>query len=173
VAYFAALLVRTASGWAAAEADLDEVDDLSGIAHQVGDAADDETVLLLLEQEDTWFAVVRVDGDEDPRVFVSDAAAASRSAYADILVSEAGLDKVGLDEGETDDEPADEEDEAEEEEEPTAHPSGPAGDAAILGDLGVGGDSLRSLCRDGLLPAEALAEIADELGFVEELEAVR
>ena len=34
----------------------------------------DEPVLLLVEREDAWWAVVRVDGDEDPRVFVSDVA---------------------------------------------------------------------------------------------------
>ena len=32
-----------------------------------------DTVVLLVEQEDEWFAVVRLDDGGDPRVFLSDA----------------------------------------------------------------------------------------------------
>ena len=42
---------------------------------EVGEA--DEPVLPFVEREDAWWAVVRVDGDEDPRVFVSDVAGAA------------------------------------------------------------------------------------------------
>lgn len=99
VAYFAALLARSADRWQARDADLDEIEDLAGLTELMREVSDDEdeepdTAVLLLEQEDVWFAVVRVDADEDPRVFVSDAAAISRSAYAELLLA-AGLAAVG------------------------------------------------------------------------------
>jgi putative tRNA adenosine deaminase-associated protein len=99
VAYFAALLARSADRWQARDADLDEIEDLAGLTELMREVSEDEdeepdTAVLLLEQEDVWFAVVRVDADEDPRVFVSDAAAISRSAYAELLLA-AGLPAVG------------------------------------------------------------------------------
>ncbi len=56
--------------------------DLADLAREA--AVDDDTVLVFIEQEDAWFGVVRVDGEEDPRVFLSDAAAAARSSYGEI-----------------------------------------------------------------------------------------
>jgi putative tRNA adenosine deaminase-associated protein len=92
VAYFAALLARSADRWQARDADLDEIEDVAGLVEfmrEVPDEEEDEpdTVVLLLEQEDVWFAVVRLDAEEDPRLFVSDVAAVSRSAYADLLLA--------------------------------------------------------------------------------------
>jgi putative tRNA adenosine deaminase-associated protein len=155
VAYFAALLARTDDGWDASDIDLDAVDDLAGLADLMREVANDnDTVLLFIEQEDIWFAVVRVDAeDEDPRVFVSDAAAVSRSAYGDVLLSE--------------------EDSGFGEDEESLAPVGPSGDTDLLSDLGVGPAMLLKLCREDLLPADALAEIAERVGCAEELEAVR
>jgi putative tRNA adenosine deaminase-associated protein len=88
VAYLGALLSRTTDGWQATEVDLDTVDDLAGMAELMREnSVDDETVLLLVEQEDVWFGVVRIDGEDDPRVFVSDGAAALRSAYSDLVTA--------------------------------------------------------------------------------------
>ncbi|HZP52854.1 hypothetical protein [Actinocrinis sp.] len=94
VAYFAALLARSADRWTARDADLDQIEDVAGLVEFMREVPEDdedeeepETSVLLLEQEDVWFAVIRLDADEDPRLFVSDMAAVSRSAYADLLLS--------------------------------------------------------------------------------------
>ena len=98
--YFAALLARTEDGWQASEPDLDDVEtlaDLSDLARAAGD--EEETVLVFIEQEDAWFGVIRVDGEEDPRIYVSDAAAAARSSYGEILLTDEvlGRDPEDLD----------------------------------------------------------------------------
>lgn len=87
--YFAALLARTEDGWEASDLELDDVESLSDLIDLARSAAvDDDTVVALIEQEDAWFGVVRVDGEEDPRYFVSNASAADRSSYGSMLTKE-------------------------------------------------------------------------------------
>jgi putative tRNA adenosine deaminase-associated protein len=176
--YFAALLARTEDGWEASDTELDDVETLSDLTDLAREASvDEDTVLVLIEQEDAWFGVVRVDGEEDPRIYVSDAAAATRSSYGEILLTDellgrepgddgADLDSLDLD-GTEDGEPED----ADDEDGATADaavPHGPVGDSEILDDLGVGEKELR------LLDAEdALSSIAEALGASEVLETVR
>ena len=177
--YFAALLARTEDGWEASDTELDDVETLSDLADLAREASPEEdTVLVLIEQEDAWFGVVRVDGEDDPRIYVSDAAAAARSSYGEILLTDellgrepgdddvADLDSLDLD-GTEDGEPedADDEDTASTE---TAVPHGPVGDSDILDDLGVGEKELRSLDAE-----DALSSIAEALGASEVLETVR
>lgn len=209
VAYFAALLARSADRWTAHDADLDEIEDVAGLVEFMREAPQDDeeedepdTTVLLLEQEDVWFAVVRLDAEEDPRLFVSDMAAVSRSAYGDLLLS-ADLVPVGPD-GRPTEEPATgdgdntedsnggggEDEDEDETGEPTVRPdlanldaadpagrrprrSGPAGDAELLADFGVRAAKLVGLCGGGLPPAEALADLAEALGAADELEEVR
>ncbi|MEU6538971.1 hypothetical protein [Streptomyces sp. NPDC047000] len=173
--YFAALLARTEDGWEASDTELDDVETLSDLADLAREAStDDDTVLVLIEQEDAWFGVVRVDGEEDPRIYVSDAAAAARSSYGEILLTDEllgrepgddgtdleSLDLDGTEDGETDD---DEDGPAAE-----AVPHGPVGDAEVLDDLGVDEKELR-----GLDAEDALSSIAEALGASEVLETVR
>lgn len=179
--YFAALLARTEDGWHASEPDLDNVEtlaDLSDLARAAGD--EEETVLVFIEQEDAWFGVIRVDGEEDPRIYVSDAAAAARSSYGEILLTDEVLgrdpedlddlvDLDGTEDGDNDDEgeeavPGPSEDHV---------PTGPLGDTEILTDLGMSTKELLALSGDGALTGEALGEIADALGCGDVLEAVR
>ncbi|MFD6420300.1 hypothetical protein [Streptomyces sp. NPDC060194] len=181
--YFAALLARTEDGWQASDTELDNVETLSDLSDLARESAaeagglDDETVLVLIEQEDAWFGVIRVDGEEDPRVYVSDAAAASRSSYGEILLTDELLgrdparaddltvpDLDGTEDGDGPDEtgadaggPADD-----------AVPAGPVGEAALLDDLGISEKELLSL---GV--GDALGEIAEVLGAAEVMEAVR
>ncbi|WP_042420646.1 tRNA adenosine deaminase-associated protein [Streptacidiphilus anmyonensis] len=188
MAYFAALLARTEDGWDVSETDLDDVETLADLANLAREAAEDEeTVLVFIEQEDAWFAVVRVDGEDDPRVFVSDAAAASRSSYGELVLTDELLGREGEDElgdldhlvAELDDEDATDAAEADDDEDGSDDagaqgiPSGPLGDAGVLIEFGFGAKELMDLAAEGSVPGDALSEIAEALGCGEVLEAVR
>ncbi|MEU2668555.1 hypothetical protein ABZ622_06710 [Streptomyces sp. NPDC007164] len=187
--YFAALLARTEDGWEASDTELDDVETLSDLTDLAREASvDEDTVLVFIEQEDAWFGVVRVDGEEDPRIFVSDATAAARSSYGEILLTDellgrepgaedtiAALEElVGLDgteDGDPDTTPdnnntttTDDDDDGLDAD---AVPAGPLGDTRILADLGLPEAELLMLRTD------ALVEIADALGAAEVLETVR
>ncbi|MEV6117593.1 hypothetical protein AB0L59_35210 [Streptomyces sp. NPDC052109] len=177
--YFAALLARTEDGWEASDTELDDVETLSDLADLAREASPEEdTVLVLIEQEDAWFGVVRVDGEDDPRIYVSDAAAAQRSAYGELLLTDEllgrepgaddgpdldSLDLDGTEDGESEDDGDDEEGTAAD-----AVPHSPVGDSQILYDLGIGEKELRSLDAE-----DALGAIAEALGASEVLETVR
>ncbi|THA59356.1 hypothetical protein [Streptomyces sp. A1136] len=181
--YFAALLARTEDGWEASDMELDAVESLSDLIDLARSAAvDDDTVVALIEQEDAWFGVIRVDGEEDPRYFVSNASAADRSSYGSMLTKELlgneeeddeldELDLDGTEDGEADAIAAftTEADDADEGVRGGAEPvpAGPLGDPRLLDDLGVSHKQLMTL--DG----DALSEIAESLGATEVLEAVR
>ncbi|MEV6649994.1 hypothetical protein [Streptomyces sp. NPDC051219] len=181
--YFAALLARTEDGWEASDTELDDVETLSDLTDLAREAtADEDTVLVFIEQEDAWFGIVRVDGEEDPRIYLSDAAAAARSSYGEILLTDellgrepgAGEDLDALEElvdldGTEDGEPDEEVDESDEESVVSGEtvPSGPLGDRQILTDLGMSEKELLSL------GTEALSDIAEALGAAEVLETVR
>jgi putative tRNA adenosine deaminase-associated protein len=183
--YFAALLARTEDGWEASDTELDDVETLSDLSDLAREAAaeagaEDDTILVYIEQEDAWFGVVRIDGEEDPRIYVSDAAAAARSSYGEILLTDEllgkapdgsdavddldALDLDGTEDGEPDGESASDDEDAGAE----VVPPGPLGDSGVLVDLGVTEKDLLTL--DG---TDALSEIADALGASEVLEAVR
>ncbi|MET8636169.1 tRNA adenosine deaminase-associated protein [Streptomyces sp. NPDC004096] len=176
--YFAALLARTEDGWEASDTELDDVETLSDLTDLAREASvDEDTVLVLIEQEDAWFGVVRVEGEDDPRIYVSDAAAAARSSYGEILLTDellgrepgddvADLDSLDLD-GTEDGEPEDADDEDTAVADP-AVPHGPVGDSEILDDLGVDEKELRILDAE-----DALSSIADALGASDVLETVR
>ncbi|MET7679540.1 hypothetical protein [Streptomyces sp. NPDC005423] len=185
--YFAALLARTEDGWEASDTELDNVETLSDLAELAREAStEDDTVLVLIEQEDAWFGVVRVDGEEDPRIYVSDAAAAARSSYGEILLTDEllgrdpGVDDVvdldaldldGTEDGESDDNEPDNDPDSDDDRPGTsaeAVPHSPVGDPLILDDLGVGEKELRVLDAD-----DALNAIAEALGASEVLETVR
>ena len=174
--YFAALLARTEDGWEASDTELDDVETLSDLADLAREAStEDDTVLILIEQEETWFGVVRVDGEDDPRIYVSDAAAAARSSYGEILLTdellgrEPGDDDSDLDSLDLDGTEDGEDEDDGDEDTPSAEsvPHSPVGDAEILDDLGVSAKELRTLDED------ALNTIAEALGASEVLETVR
>ncbi|MER5274206.1 hypothetical protein ABT025_00430 [Streptomyces sp. NPDC002809] len=186
--YFAALLARTEDGWKASDTELDDVESLSDLTDLAREASvDEDTVLVFIEQEDAWFGVIRVDGEEDPRIYVSNASAAARSSYGEILLTDellgrepgaevtiAALEElVGLDGTEDGgpETPDNHNDNAgtDDDDGPDADvvPAGPLGDTGVLSDLGLPEAELLMLRTD------ALAEIADALGAAEVLETVR
>lgn len=173
--YFAAALARRPVGWRAVELDLDEVDDvitLSDMMRDLDDAAD--LTLLLLEEDDVYVGVVRVDGVDDPRVFVSDTRAGDESRLAEMLLEEAGRPApVPL---VVDDEIADEPDVAIVRDDDAVQGTDvvPAGDYDIVADLGTPAATLLALCaHEGLLPADVITAIAERAGCLDELEKIR
>jgi putative tRNA adenosine deaminase-associated protein len=151
VSYFTAVLARNGDKWFARDVDVDEVEGISELADAVRLLEiDEEPVLVFIEREDAWWSVIRVDGDDDPRVFVSDAAAALVSPFASLL-------EVDVD--------------TEDEEGPV--PGTCAGDADVLADLGTSPDDLWQMCEDELIPMDALAAVAEAGGFAEVLDSLR
>ena len=148
--YFTAVLARDGDKWFPRNVDVEALESLDELAdalraREVGDA---EPVLAFIEREDAWWAVVRVDGDEDPRVFVSDIAGAAASTYSEMLEVEIDED-VG------------------------AATAGYAGDVDLLADLGTSPEDLQEMCDDEMLPVDALAAVAEAGGFAEVLDSLR
>jgi putative tRNA adenosine deaminase-associated protein len=150
VSYFTAVLARDGDKWFARNVDLEALETLDELAdalraREVGEA---EPVLAFIEREDAWWAVVRVDGDEDPRVFVSDVAGAAASTFSELL-------------------------EVEVDEDSAAAAGGCGGDIDVLADLGTSPEELQEICDDEMLPMDAMAAIAEAGGFAEVLDSLR
>jgi putative tRNA adenosine deaminase-associated protein len=149
VSYFTAVLARNGAKWAARPIDVDAVGDAAELTDLTSrlqlEADGGEPILLLVEREDAWWAVLRVDGDDDARVFVSDVEGIGRSPYAGLL--EAGVEAV------------------------SGHVYG--GDLDVLSDLGTSPEELRDMCDDELVPMDAMAALAESGGFAEALDSLR
>jgi putative tRNA adenosine deaminase-associated protein len=152
VSYFTAVLARDGRKWFAHDVDVESFADLEELADEMRAlATDEEPVLFLVEREDAWWGVVRVDGEEDPRVFVSDAAGVVASRFSAILAPET--------------------DEAEEA--ALVRAGACAGDFDVLDDLGTSSDTMQQMCEEEMLPMDALAAIAEPAGFAEVLDSLR
>ena len=161
MSYFTAVLSRSGSRWRVHDLDVSDVDTEAIVDELRMFADDDEPVLLLVEREDEWWGVLRVDGAEDPRVFVSDVDGAERSPYAELLAAEP-VEPAPPAAASDDDEDA-----------PAPTGGGCGGDLDVLSDLGTGADDLRALCDEGALPMDALAAVAEGAGFAEVLDSLR
>jgi putative tRNA adenosine deaminase-associated protein len=173
VAYFTAVIARAASAWRARDVEVDDASSLEDLTDALrGVAVGDQPVLAVIEHEDEWFALVRVDGDDEPRLFVSDLYSASHSRYGPLLAPAADVDSAD-EVDEADDEDEDEEDDsAGEDEEPKV--AAWAGETDLLEDLGVSGRTLRKLVEEnGEDPGTVLAEVGEVVGFVELLDTLR
>jgi putative tRNA adenosine deaminase-associated protein len=175
VAYFTAVIARSGRAWKARDVELDDANTLDDLADALRSAAvDDQPVIAVIEHEDEWFALVRVDGDDEPRLFVSGLAATTQGHYADLLASAADVDVDDEDDdaGGEDGEGAAEDDGPGEDVEPTV--TAWAGDPELLDDLGVSARALRKLTEErGDDPGAVLAEIGETVGFADLLEALR
>ncbi len=171
--YAAAALARVDGAWFGDELDLADVEDLDGVVELLREVVGDDatTALLFVEEDDEWFAVLRVDSDNEPRVFVSDARVIASSDTA-ALFAEAAVE-VSVD----DDDDADEDDEADEEEdadEGTRADGDPTGDATLLADLGTPAHRLLELCaEEGQLPADVITALCEAAGCLDVLEKLR
>jgi putative tRNA adenosine deaminase-associated protein len=148
---FAAVLSRTGDRWRAEEIALDDCESVADIADLARDF-DGELRLVLIEQDDEYAAIVRIDEEEDePRAFLSDGHAADAYPLAAIVAED--LAEIGEDEL-SDDEDA-----------PPAHDSAPFGDAEIADDLGTSPADLLAMCaHEGTLPMDVLVAVCEKAG---------
>ncbi|MBV9593841.1 MAG: tRNA adenosine deaminase-associated protein [Actinobacteria bacterium] len=162
MSYFAAVLAAENGRWSATEVSLDDCESVEDIADVVRDQ-DGEIRLLVVEQDDEYVLLARVDGDDEARIFLSDGHAADAYPLAAIAADE--LDEIG-DAEQLDDELA--------EDTPSVHDSAPFGDAAIVEDLGTSAAELLALCaHEGTLPIDVIAQICEKAGCADALESVR
>ena len=159
MSYFAAGLVRTAGGWTGEELDLKGIEDVDGVADLLRDLLPDEDglALLMVEENDEYVAIMRVEGDDDPRVFLSDSRSAQSSDIAAALYDGAP--------------PVVEDDEDEDSAKPQAEA---VGDTALLADLGTSSDDLLELCgEEGMLPGDIITALCERAGCLDVLEGLR
>jgi putative tRNA adenosine deaminase-associated protein len=158
--YFASVLARTGDKWSAVEVSLEDCESISDLADVARDV-DADLRLLLIEQDDEYAAIVRVDHDaEDPRAFLSDGHAADAYAMAAVVAED--LIEIGGDELEDD------------EDAPPAHDSAPFGDADIVEDLGTSAADLLAMCaHPGTLPVDLLVAVCEKAGCGQAFEDLR
>jgi putative tRNA adenosine deaminase-associated protein len=130
-------------------------------------------VLLFVEQDDEWFAIVRVDGAGEPRAFISDARVVPGSELAALVFEEVPEDVVEDVDVSLDDD--DDDVEVEEVEEPAVRPDAePRGATDVLADLGISAAQLLAMCaEEGMLPADVITAVCERLGCAEEIEVYR
>jgi putative tRNA adenosine deaminase-associated protein len=132
VSYFTAVIATDAWGWRARDVSVDDAETLEDLADRLRAAAvADAPVLAILEREDDWFALVRVDGDDEPRVFVSDLDAATRGHFGPLLSTAAELSGDAQEQDGY--RPDDEDEQSGRSPAPSAAGSAPAGAAAGVG----------------------------------------
>jgi len=151
MSYFSALLTRAGDRWRADEVDLDECESLADVGDLLRDTRGDVRVLVI-EQDDEYAAIVRLDTDEDdPRAFLSDGHSADAYPIAALVAED--LAEIGEDELEDD------------EDAPPAHDSAPFGDADIVEDLGTPASDLLAMCaHPGTLPIDVLVAVCEKAG---------
>ncbi|MEP7019094.1 MAG: tRNA adenosine deaminase-associated protein [Pseudonocardiales bacterium] len=164
MSYFAAVVARTGDRWSAVEVSLEDCESLADIGDVARDVPGDVR-LLLLEQDDEYAALVRVDdNDDEARGFLSDGHAADAYPMAALLaedLTEIGEDVVSDDDNLLSDAPP-------------AHESIPFGDAEIAEDLGTSAADLLSMCEHlGTLPIDVLVAVCEKAGCAQAFEDVR
>jgi putative tRNA adenosine deaminase-associated protein len=172
VTYATAALARVDSSWFGDEVELDEVEDLDGVVELVREVVGDEadTALLFVEEDDEWFAVLRLDADGEPRVFVSDARVIASSDTA-ALFAEAAIEAATSD---LDADGTDDDDDDDDDDEGTLADGDPTGDPSLLSDLGTPAARLLELCAaEGKLPADVISELCEAAGCLDVLEKLR
>jgi putative tRNA adenosine deaminase-associated protein len=148
---------KEASGWSGEELSLSEIEDLDTLVDEMRDGTG-TTVVLFIEEDDEWLGIVRVTGDEDPRVFLSDRRSLETSDLANRIFADA-LPVL----------PAPDNDE----DTPRAAAE-PVGETDLLSDLGTPADVLVELCaEEGLLPGDVVSTLCERAGCLDVLDEIR
>lgn len=166
MSYFAGLVARGGGRWKATEVDLEPAKDIEGVAELMRSSAPgDDPVLLFVEADDEWLALVRLDGSDDARVFISDVRAVATSELAAVLFEDQLPEVLDADE------PAPSRDD---EEQSAAPEPEPGGATELLADLGVSGDDLLDLCSSvRMLPGDVISVLCERIGCADEYELLR
>lgn len=154
VAYLSAVIARTGADWRAVDVVVEDAETLDELAELLKAARRHGPVLAVLGREDDWFALVRVDGDDDDaRSFVSDLAATEGGHYGSLLAPGAEpLPDV--------EQPA------------SVVASAPwAGDPGLLDDVGVAAHELVDAGEGD--PASVIAAIGERCGSDDLFDALR
>lgn len=161
---FAAAFVRTGTDRHGNEVDVAGLGDLDAAMEAAREAVagspeGETTLLLVVEADDEWFGILRADDRGEPQVFLSDVRVVPTAPAAALLARGCGIAEP---------------EESEPERAGRTPLPRPGGDSAALQDMGVGAAELLDLAlSEGLLPSDALAEIAERVGFTERFEALR
>lgn len=157
--HFAAVLARAGDRWSAVEVSLAECESVTDIADLANDVPG-ELRLVLVEEDDEYAAIVRVDDEESPRVFLTDGHAADTYPLADVIAED--LDEIGEDELDGD------------EDAPPARDSAPFGDPDVAEDLGTSASDLLAMCaQEGILPIDVLVHVCEKAGCGEAFDGLR
>jgi putative tRNA adenosine deaminase-associated protein len=138
---------------------LTDVEDLDSLADELRDDSG-ATVVLFVEEDDEWLGIVRVTGDAEPQVFLSDLRALETSDIADRIFADAlpVLPPPGKDD---------------DDDTPPAQAEA-VGDSGLLADLGTPGDVLVELCaEEGLLPGDVVSALCERAGCLDVLDEIR
>jgi putative tRNA adenosine deaminase-associated protein len=145
---FAVAAVREEGRWVATALPPHMSSTLAVLIAALRQQATEGSGLGLVSIEDDYFVLVRIAGD-DVRLLVSDVTAAPDSSFAREVVDR--LDRPQPDGDES---------------------AQPAGDLALIADLGIDAMELGALCDDvDLYPDDVLGEIATRLGFGAQFDA--
>lgn len=173
--HVAVALALGPAGWTATELDLTGAADLEEVADRVRDVDPGGDVsLLFVEADETYLVILRLDAGEDLRVFGSDSAFAQESRLGSLLLGDIEMPALEIDTALAEAEAEASAGPDDEPEVPPASAADPVGDADLLADLGLSAHRLLAICaRDGMLPADMTAEVANHLGCADELEELR
>lgn len=163
--YFAATLIRNGDRWSVDEADIGDCESLAELGDVLRDT-DGDARLLVIEQDDEYAAIVRLDDDgDDPRAFLSDGHAADAYPMAAVVAED--LVEIG-------DEDEDDGEDLLEGEAPQTHDSNPFGDPDIVEDLGTSAADLLAMCAHiGTLPVDLLVAVCEKAGCGPAFEELR
>ena len=163
--YFAATLTRSGDRWSVDDADIADCESLADLGDLLRDS-DGEVRVLVIEQDDEYAAIVRLDDDdEDPRAFLSDGHAADAYPVAALVAED--LAEIG-------DEDEDEDEDLLDGEAPQTHDSNPFGDPDIVEDLGTSAADLLAMCAHaGTLPVDLLVAVCEKAGCGPAFEELR
>jgi putative tRNA adenosine deaminase-associated protein len=159
VSYTATVMRLGGGTWTGDDIDLSEVDDFDALIDLLRELDGEVTTLVLfLEEDDEYLAIVRTTREREPVTFISDRRVLTENTAARRLLG--------------DDLPTGEVELSEEE---SARPEvEPAGDPDLLADLGVGEEILIRLCsEEGMLPADVIFEVCERIGCGPVLEELR
>ncbi|MGA8850351.1 MAG: tRNA adenosine deaminase-associated protein [Aeromicrobium sp.] len=146
---FVVAAYRADDAWHVAELKTSLGYDLEELGEALARFRSDDGVFGLLSVDEDWFAILRREGTRT-RWMLSDVTVVSESALAGDVA-----DAMDLREVDDDEDPQ------------------PGGDLEILSDLGVSAAVLVDVCDDDVsLPADLLLELAELLGFADDLEEV-